>query len=219
MNNLIYYFLLFFIYSVIGWFLEVINCSLKAKRFVMRGFLIGPYCPIYGASAILMIVFLKKYESDLVALFLMAAVITTIVEYITSYLMEKAFGIRWWDYSKRSFNINGRVCLVNSIAFGLLGVLLFHFINPVVAHSIDLLSSTTFSLSFYLLASLITVDFILTLKIVSNLKLSITHINKDYTELVDKRVWSELMKKKAIYQLSLYQSFPNLKLVTKKRIK
>ena len=111
--NFSYYFLLFFIYSFIGYICEVIYCFILDKgKFQNRGFLYGPYCPIYGFGAIAIIVLLSKYEQYPIVLFVMGAIVASIIEYITSYLMEKIFNNKWWDYSNKKFNINGRICLV-----------------------------------------------------------------------------------------------------------
>ena len=123
-------FLLFITYSFIGWCMEV-GCKLvELKKFINRGFLIGPYCPIYGWGCILIIILLNKYTNDPLVLFIMAIVICSILEYFTSYFMEKLFKARWWDYSRRKFNINGRICLETMIPFGLLGCLIMYFVNP-----------------------------------------------------------------------------------------
>ena len=118
------------LYSFFGWLLEVIVTFIKSKKIVNRGFLIGPYCPIYGKGALLIVLLLKKYENDIIALFVMAVVVCSIIEYITSYVLEKLFNTRWWDYSNIKFNINGRVCLQNLVAFGIFGVLLLKYVNP-----------------------------------------------------------------------------------------
>ena len=76
-----------------------------------RGFLIGPCCPIYGCGCLLFILILPKYLDDPIVLFILAATICSVLEYITSWIMEKLFNTRWWDYSKRRFNLDGRVCL------------------------------------------------------------------------------------------------------------
>ena len=118
------YFLLFIIYAIIGWCMEVICKLIQYKKFVDRGFLIGPYCPIYGVGALLITLFLNKYTQDPVVLFVMAVVVCGVLEYLTSYFMEKIYHARWWDYSSKKFNINGRICLSNLIAFGILGMFL-----------------------------------------------------------------------------------------------
>lgn len=96
------YFLLFIIYAVIGWCMEVICKLIQYKKFVDRGFLIGPYCPIYGVGALLITFFLNKYVQDPVVLFVMAVVVCGILEYLTSYFMEKIYHARWWDYSSKN---------------------------------------------------------------------------------------------------------------------
>ena len=137
MSNLLYIFLLYIIYSFLGWMIEVFVCSIEAKKFVPRGFLIGPYCPIYGYSAIIMIFFLQRYESDILVLFVMGTIIASIAEYVTSYLMEKLFNARWWDYSHIPFNLNGRICLKNSMLFGLLAVILIYVVNPFITSTLN----------------------------------------------------------------------------------
>ena len=91
------YFLLFVFYSFLGWLMEVTQGYVRHKKFVNRGFLIGPYCPIYGYGAISMTLLLKGYANDPIVLFVMAIVICSILEYTTSFVMEKIFKIRWWE--------------------------------------------------------------------------------------------------------------------------
>ena len=134
------YYLWFMAYSILGWVYESTICSIGEKKFINRGFLNGPYCPIYGAGAILDILILGKI-SDPFLLFFLGMTVTSSLEYITSYLMEKLFHARWWDYSDRKFNINGRVCLLGAIVFGTFSVLLIKFIHPCLMSITDMLSS------------------------------------------------------------------------------
>ena len=122
--------ILFFIYSVLGWIVEVIDIFIKTHKLSNRGFLIGPYLPIYGSGCILIIILLNNQTNDLISLFLKSMIICSILEYFTSYIMEKIFKTRWWDYSDRKYNINGRICLVNMFFFGILGCILLYIINP-----------------------------------------------------------------------------------------
>ena len=122
------YFILFMFYSFIGWIIEIINEIITEKRYVNRGFLVGPYCPIYGFGTIFMITLLTRYLDDFIVLFIMSVVICSLLEYFTSYIMEKMFKARWWDYSDKKFHINGRICLSNCIAFGVLGLLIVKFV-------------------------------------------------------------------------------------------
>ena len=108
------YILLFFVSAVLGWIMEVTCKLFEFHRFINRGFLIGPYCPIYGVGAV----------------FIMAILICGTLEYLTSYAMEKLFHARWWDYSQRRWNINGRICAVTLIPFGILGLVMIYLVKP-----------------------------------------------------------------------------------------
>ena len=132
MHTILVQFVYFVLYSFLGWMCETIYCSIDDKKFVNRGFLNGPFCPIYGTGALLVIDIFMKYKDDLVVLFILSVVITSIVEYITSYLLEKIFNLQLWDYSTYSFNLNGRVCLKNSLLFGVLSILAVEVIHPAV---------------------------------------------------------------------------------------
>ena len=117
------WFLWLMIYSVIGWVYESTICSIGQRKLINRGFLNGPYCPIYGTGAVLVLLVLGRIQNP-VLLFFAGAVLTCSVEYLTSWLMEKLFHARWWDYSKRKCNIGGRVCLIGAVVFGAFSVVL-----------------------------------------------------------------------------------------------
>ena len=124
-----YIFLMFWFFSFLGWILEVLVFSITDKKLINRGFLIGPYCPIYGSGALIMFL-ISFLSNNLFVTFILAMVLCSVLEYITSFLMESLFGVRWWDYSNDAFNINGRVCLRNALAFGALGVIFIKFLTP-----------------------------------------------------------------------------------------
>ncbi|NLZ77794.1 MAG: putative ABC transporter permease [Spirochaetales bacterium] len=127
--NLAQLWIWFMMYSVIGWLWEVALSFLQGRGFVNRGFLNGPYCPVYGTGALLVVHLLGGLTNPLL-IFLAAAVITTTLEYLTSYVMEKLFDGRWWDYSDKPLNINSRVYATGSIAFGSLSLLVIRFVQP-----------------------------------------------------------------------------------------
>ena len=133
--SITFYFLLFMIYSIAGWVLEVALKYKDHKRFMDRGFLIGPYCPIYGYGALLITILLNKYKDDPITLFFMTIITSGFLEYFTSWVMEKLFKARWWDYSKRKFNLNGRVCLGTLIPFGVFGLIITYITNPFTPQS------------------------------------------------------------------------------------
>lgn len=126
------YFLLFMIYSILGWVMESVKMifNKQIKHFVNRGFLTGPYLPIYGTGVVAISLILGKYQDDIPALFWLSMITCGFIEYSTSYVMEKLFNARWWDYSARKFNINGRICLETLIPFGIAGVITVCFTNP-----------------------------------------------------------------------------------------
>lgn len=124
-------FLLYIAYSTLGWCGEMLYCSIpKGKLCEKRGFLNGFLCPIYGHGALLVLYVLHGGFQNPFLTFFFGAIVTSILEYFTSWLMEKLFHMRWWDYSHYKFQINGRVCLLNSTCFGLACVLLCHLVQP-----------------------------------------------------------------------------------------
>ena len=131
MDNIKDIFLWFLLYSCIGWIYETILCSVKERRFINRGFLNGPYCPIYGVGAVVNLLALGRFTNPAV-LFFAGAIMDCTLEYITSWGMEKLFHARWWDYSHYRFNIQGRICLLGAIVFGFGGVLIIDVVQPQV---------------------------------------------------------------------------------------
>ena len=108
----IYYSILyFFVYGFLGWCTEVIFVAFKQHRFVNRGFLNGPICPIYGVGVTLVIACLEAFQSNLLLLYISSVILVTVLEGVTGWAMDKLFHNKWWDYSKLPFNIGGYVCL------------------------------------------------------------------------------------------------------------
>ncbi len=120
----------FIIYSVLGWVMESIFRSVSEKKIINTGFLKGPICPIYGFGAIIMITILSRFSNNIVLLFIASVVILTFWEYIVGVLLEKMFHTKYWDYSDHKINFQGRICLTNSIYWGILGVVFLKFIHP-----------------------------------------------------------------------------------------
>jgi len=213
-------FLLFFSYSTLGYLIEVIFCTLQEKKLVVnRGFLIGPYLPIYGVGAIAIIYLLDRYKSDVIALFVMGAVVCSIVEYLTSLIMEKIFKIRWWDYSQMKFNINGRICLSNSILFGLGGVLIVEVVNPFYVKILSSLSSFWVFLLGGFFSFIFFADFITTVVILIRLKLnSNMFMRKDATEEIKQKVYDALSKQTFLVSRVL-RAFPKISIINDKKVK
>lgn len=208
-------FLLFITYSFIGWCMEV-GCKLvELKKFINRGFLIGPYCPIYGWGCILIIILLNKYTNDPLVLFIMAIVICSILEYFTSYFMEKLFKARWWDYSRRKFNINGRICLETMIPFGLLGCLIMYFVNPFFVSIYSKIPSNILIIISSILFTIFLTDNIISYTIMFKMKIPKIKISKDSTEEITEYVRSILAKRSFLYK-RLMKAYPNMKILRNK---
>lgn len=215
-HTILFYFLLFIIYSFVGWVMEVIVFFFLEKKFINRGFLIGPYCPIYGVCSILMVLTFSKYTQVPFALFIMAAVLCTVVEYLTSYVMEKLFNTRWWDYSDLAFNVNGRVCLKNSVLFGLLGCVLIYFANPFLSTLLSQMPENVLNAVSLALLALFVADNITSFNIISRVKDTSLSVLKDSTEEITEKV-KEILRKKSFLNRRLLNAFPNLKTILRKR--
>ncbi len=131
------YFLYFLLYSMIGYLSEVIYCSIPLRRLVNRGFLHGPYLPIYGFGALLVVIPLMFVDAHPILVFLFAVLLTSSLEYVTSFLLEKIFHTKLWDYSNNFANINGRICLLNSTLFGLMGLGATYFLHPAMVRAVS----------------------------------------------------------------------------------
>lgn len=208
------YFLLFITYSMCGWIMEVICKLIQYKRFINRGFLIGPYCPIYGYGAILITLLLKKYITDPIALFFMAIIICGVLEYLTSYFMEKMFKARWWDYSQKKFNINGRICLGTIIPFGLLGIFIMYVSNPFLISKIKLLPEIALNILSITLLVIYILDNIVSGIVIRYVKKTEKDFGNelDNTEQMTKKV-KEILQNKSILHRRLLNAYPKLEAV------
>ncbi len=126
-NHVLY----FFAYSILGWACECLYCGIPARRFINRGFLLGPLCPIYGSGALIVILVLDPLRTSAAAvsgrddLYQRAGICDQLAD-------GKAVSRKWWDYSERPFNINGRVCLLNSLLFGIMGLAVMYVVHPFI---------------------------------------------------------------------------------------
>lgn len=165
------------------------------KIVVKRGFLFGPYIPIYGFGMFIMAFFLKGFEDNLFILFLLSMLSAGILEYLTSYLMEKVYGYRWWDYTYSKFNINGRVTLELLLMFGLDGILVVKFINPLFTNMINSLPSNVSLIIGIILFSVFIIDLIFSLFISLKIKDDIRKIaKKDSTEIIKQKAKKYLIE-------------------------
>ena len=140
-DKIIDYISYFFIYSFLGWVIETIYAIIINGYFVKRGFLYGPICPIYGFGAVLLIMSTQKIYKKPFTKFLIATIAFTVFEYIVSFVLEMLFGLRWWDYSNDFLNIQGRVSLVYSIFWGIIGLFLLEKLHPFIQDLIQKINS------------------------------------------------------------------------------
>ena len=161
----------FFIYAFLGWITEVIFATLKTGKFVNRGFLNGPLCPIYGAGMAICVLLLNPIADKGWLLFLVGGFLATFLEFITGFVLDKIFKTKWWDYSKEPFNIKGYVCLRFAILWGLAVLLVFRTLVPLTDKLIDLIPFKWWGLSILCGLWLVFIaDFLTTLKQLKNLK-------------------------------------------------
>lgn len=136
MHIFLYVIIYFFVYSILGWICETVFCYITGEEYKGRGFLYGPYCPIYGVGGLTIAYTLIPFRDNILLIFIFSIIISTILEYVTGYILEKTFNRKWWDYSNRKFNVKGRICLGNSMLFGILGIVTIYLIHPVIVETI-----------------------------------------------------------------------------------
>lgn len=177
MNLFFILFLYFMIYSIIGWCFEMLYCRIIDGKFSSRGFLYGPYCPIYGFGGVIVLVCLEPLSNHMFLVFLLAMVLTSLLEYFTSFLMEKLFDAKWWDYSRLPFNINGRVCLLNSVLFGILGLMITYLFHPYIKNFVNLIPPIYIPFIAYFFILILVIDFTITLNSLINFKEKLKEIH------------------------------------------
>lgn len=200
--------------------MEVLCKLVEQKKFINRGFLVGPICPIYGYGALFIVLLIGQNKTDLLSIFLKSVFIFSILEYFTSWAMEKLFHARWWDYSKRKFNINGRICLETMVPFGILGCIVIYIIHPIVVNFVNLFSQTTILIVAIVLLLFYLIDNIVSFNVMNQIKKEIRKQKSDNTELIRKKVNRFLESKSMLYRhiKNAYPKFKiNYKIVRKKK--
>ena len=204
------YFLLFISYAFLGWCMEVTCKFIQYKKFINRGFLIGPYCPIYGWGALAITILLKRYMEDPLVLFVMSTIICSIIEYLTSYFMEKKYHARWWDYSNKKFNINGRICLETLIPFGILGVAIMYGTNPILFKLYNQIPQLVINILTVILFIGFIVDNIISSNIISSINVEGNKLIKDNTEEITEKI-KQVLRQKSWLHRRLINAYPGLK--------
>lgn len=131
--------ILFSVYSFLGWVIETVFCSIRERRFISRGFLVGPVCPIYAFGSFLVLCLLEPFSQNILLTFALGTVVCSAVEYFASYLLEKIFKKSWWDYKDYPLNFNGRITLFYSLAWGGLCMILVSLVHPTMSRILRLI--------------------------------------------------------------------------------
>ncbi|MBQ9064539.1 MAG: hypothetical protein IJ123_03740 [Blautia sp.] len=204
--------LLFFIYAFAGWCMEVILKYRQYHRFINRGFLNGPLCPIYGCGAVLITVVignLAGVESGIVMTFTLSFVICGVVEYFTGLILEKIFHARWWDYSQKPMNLHGRVWIGNLLLFGVAGVGIMHILNPVLYKFLGLFTVKTRAVVSGILLAVLAVDFVVSYFVLKLVKVGVDSSEADNTEEINKEV-HQLMTDKSYFHKRFVEAYPEV---------
>lgn len=221
MFNYLEIILLFFIYGFIGWIWEVILSLFEHHKLINRGFLIGPILPIYGVGGFIATIFFTGLANNtdntilnIIYIFLGTTFICSILEYFTSWFMEKQFHTRWWDYSKMFLNLNGRICLLCSLGFGAGCTTTLMIINPYLRTLFDNLNLSTQVLKITDLSLLLIfiIDIAISFKIINNFKHISDNVKEDNTEKITTLVKKTVIDNYNMLYRRLVESFPNIKI-------
>lgn len=194
--------------------MEVCVSLWNKHKFINRGFLIGPYCPIYGWGCLAIIIIVGQNTSDILSVFLKSILICSLLEYFTSYFMEKIYNVRWWDYSNKKFNINGRICLETMIPFGLLASLIIYVLHPAVIKLINLLSPESLVIIASILFVIYIIDNIVSTYILFKIKGKIKSERKDNTEKIKQYIEKWFQDNTVLYR-RIKNAFPKFQVFIK----
>ena len=149
----------FYIYSILGWVFESVNVSVRQKRWVNRGFMKGPWLPIYGSGAVVILIASLPFSYSPVAVYFAGAVAATILEYFTGEIMLAIFKVRYWDYRYRKIQYKGHICLVSTVAWGFLSIMMVYGIHPVISGWLDRINEEVVSVVVFVVTLCIAYDF------------------------------------------------------------
>ena len=204
--------LIFFAFSIVGWCIEVTLKYFEFGRFINRGFLTGPWLPIYGSGAVLCTVGvqgLAPLESGYGTTFVICFVLCGVLEYMTSFVMEKRFHARWWDYSKKPMNLHGRVWIGNLILFGLGGVLIVHVFDPLLYRLFAVISLPVRELMALILSAVIAADFVMSHFVLKLVKTGVEQSQADNTEQISREV-RLLLSDRSVFHRRFADAYPEV---------
>lgn len=211
-ESLINLILLFFAYAFLGWCIEVTLKYFQFHRFINRGFLTGPRLPIYGSGAALITIAVKglsPLESSVGTTFMVSFILCGVVEYMTSFVLEKRFHARWWDYSQKPMNLHGRVWIGNLILFGLGGVLIVEMINPLLLRLSGHLSFILRETLAIILSSIFTADYVMSHFVLKLVKTGVENSEADDTEAINKEI-RLLLNDRSFFHRRFAEAYPEV---------
>jgi uncharacterized membrane protein len=212
LEEILHLILLFFFYSFLGWCMEVVLKYIQFHRFINRGFYTGPICPIYGYGAILItltIQWISPFESAVGTTFAISFTLCGLLEYFTSYFMEKRFHARWWDYSNKPMNLHGRIWIGNLVLFGLGGVAIIHILNPVLLSFLNSFSLLTKEVVLTAFIAVFAADYVLTHFMMKLIKSGIERSEADSTEAMNREI-RLLLSNRNIFYRRFADAYPNV---------
>lgn len=212
MEQLVDLVLLFFAFSFLGWCIEVTLKYFEFHRFINRGFLTGPWLPIYGSGAVLITVAVRglaPLETGYGTTFAVSFVLCGVLEYMTSYVMEKRFHARWWDYSRKPMNLHGRVWIGNLVLFGLGGVLIIHLFNPLFFRLFARLSLRAREICAGVLSAVFVADYIVSHFVLKLVKTGVECSQADSSEQISKEV-RLLLHNRSIFYRRFADAYPEV---------
>lgn len=210
--------LLFFMYSMIGWCIEVVLKYRQYGRFINRGFLSGPWLPIYGSGAVfitLSVVGIAGFDSSIGTTFVISFIVCGALEYMASYVMEKRFHARWWDYSQKPMNLHGRVWIGNLILFGIGGVIIIKVTNPIFTSLLYQINVHGREVAATILSIIIVSDFIMSHFVMKLVRLGIETSEADSTEAMNKEV-RKLFEDRNYFYKRFVDAYPDVIYYTEK---
>jgi len=211
-ESLINLILLFFAYAFLGWCIEVTLKFFQFHRFINRGFLTGPWLPIYGSGAALITVVIKglaPLEFSVGTTFAVSFLLCGFLEYMTSYVLEKRFHARWWDYSQKPMNLHGRVWIGNLILFGLGGVVIVYLINPLLLRLSEHMSFPLREIIALSLSAVFVADYVMSHFVLKLVKTSVELSEADDTEAISKEV-RLLLSDRSVFHRRFAEAYPEV---------
>lgn len=170
----------FIFFSIIGYIGELIYCFLNKRKSGKA--LYGPWCPLYGLGGLLIISVLSRFESNILLVYVVGVLVSSFTEYFVSLVLEVIFDARWWDYSFKKFNLNGRICLENSLLFGVLAVIVYYLYIPFRVYLVSICNPLLLRIIVYSLFLIISIDGLITILEAIEVKYRLDVIDEEGTD-------------------------------------